>query len=100
MLKSDREAENTSYGKCNDYRNFGITECLPNAKCLAYDERPFFDPSKEHNTRLILNKNDKGYSQIIYSMYTGKPFTKFQKLMYKICFNITVEDCGQAIDKE
>lgn len=74
--------------------------CPPSAECMAFDERPFFKPNKEHITTLILNKNDKGYSQITYEMYTDKPFTKFQKLMFKKCFNITIEDCNTKMHKE
>lgn len=36
-----------SYGKCYECKKFGTVECPTSAKCLAFDERPFFEPKKE-----------------------------------------------------
>ena len=36
-----------SYGKCHECKKFGTVYCPTSSKCLAFDERPFFEPKKE-----------------------------------------------------
>lgn len=32
-----------SYGKCHDCKKFGTPECPTSSKCLAFDNRPYFE---------------------------------------------------------
>lgn len=36
-----------SYGKCRDCKKFGTPECPTSLKCLAFDNRPYFEPKQK-----------------------------------------------------
>lgn len=36
-----------SYGKCRDCKKFGTPECPTSSKCLAFDNRPYFEPKQK-----------------------------------------------------
>ena len=36
-----------SYGKCRDCKKFGTPECPTSPKCLAFDNRPYFEPKQK-----------------------------------------------------
>lgn len=44
-----------SYGKCRDCKKFGTPECPTSSKCLAFDNRPYFESKQKK--KFIIRKH-------------------------------------------
>ncbi|MGY6243458.1 hypothetical protein [Faecalibacterium prausnitzii] len=44
-----------SYVKCRDCKHFGQPDCPTSSKCLAFDDRPYFEPKqKKHKHHTLM----------------------------------------------
>ncbi len=69
------------YGKCHDCKKFGTPDCPTSSKCLAFDDRPYFE-QKQKKKFTISKKYIKFYSLFFLFHFIGITCTFF--LLYFI----------------
>lgn len=56
-----------SYGKCRDCKKFGTPECPTSSKCLAFDNRPYFEPKQKK--KFTISKRVKILCFVFFAIY-------------------------------